>query len=247
MASSCPTCRSPWAAAGAGRPLLVLIYFIHHVATSIQLPWVIAGIAADLRQAVELELPTEADAFVPGAAPATDAALGGREPGCEVPAATSGYLQYVSQRRLVTVADRHDAVIELIHRPGHFVSAGRPLARVSPAEPPSAFVTDELRSARHRPPAHPAPGPGLRHRPAGRDRHPGAVTGGQRHVHRPVVHRLAGRRAGRDHPTLGQPPPGLSRRGRHRCASSRRASATSGWSTGPTTRSARPAAGCRRS
>ena len=126
--------------------LLVLIYFIHHVATSIQLPWVIAGIAADLRQAVELELPTDDDAFVPGRDPVADDALARASLGVEVPAATSGYLQYVSQRRLVTVAARNDAVVELIHRPGHFVSAGRPLARVSPAAA-VPFVTDELRRA----------------------------------------------------------------------------------------------------
>jgi uncharacterized membrane protein len=124
--------------------LLVLIYFIHHVATSIQLPWVIAGIAADLHQAVELELPTGDDAFVSGADPTDDAALARAEVGVEVPASTSGYLQYVSQRRLVKVAARHQAVVEVIHRPGHFVSAGRPLARVAPAEA-APFVAEELR------------------------------------------------------------------------------------------------------
>ena len=37
--------------------LAVLVYFIHHIAKSIQLPEVIAGIARDLDQAIEAEFP----------------------------------------------------------------------------------------------------------------------------------------------------------------------------------------------
>jgi uncharacterized membrane protein len=37
--------------------LAVLIYFIHHIAKSIQLPEVIAGIARDLLRAIEAEYP----------------------------------------------------------------------------------------------------------------------------------------------------------------------------------------------
>ncbi len=35
--------------------LAVLIYFLHHIATQIQLPQVIAGIAGDLAGAIELQ------------------------------------------------------------------------------------------------------------------------------------------------------------------------------------------------
>jgi uncharacterized membrane protein len=124
--------------------LVVLIYFIHHVATSIQLPWVIAGIAADLRRAIDVELADADDALVPGQDAAVDASVARARAGVEIPTATSGYLQFVSHRRLVRVAAANDAVIEIIHRPGHFVSAGRPLARVSPTEAAGA-VEQELR------------------------------------------------------------------------------------------------------
>ena len=126
--------------------LLVLIYFIHHVATSIQLPWVMAGIAADLHRAVDLELPGPDDVYVAGAQASDDQALALAAAGTPVAAATSGYLQYVSRRRLVEVAARHQAVIELVHRPGHFVTAGRPLARVSPAEAAPAVQAELRRS-----------------------------------------------------------------------------------------------------
>ena len=39
--------------------LAVLIYFIHHIAKSIQLPEVIAGIARDLMHAIDAEFPEE--------------------------------------------------------------------------------------------------------------------------------------------------------------------------------------------
>ena len=49
-----------------------------------------------------------------------------------VPAPSSGYLQFVGYERLVDIAAQNDAVIELLYRPGHFLVAGLPLARVWP-------------------------------------------------------------------------------------------------------------------
>jgi len=112
----------------------VLIYFIHHVAVSIQLPNVIAGIAGDLREAIEAQ-------FLP-AAPAqneTDATFPDvlrrlADEGAEVPATKSGYLQFIGQRRLVEIASQSGAVVQLLYHPGHFVLEGRPLAVVWPGE-----------------------------------------------------------------------------------------------------------------
>ena len=39
----------------------MLIYFIHHIAKSIQLPEVIAGIARDLTRAIDAEFPAQGD------------------------------------------------------------------------------------------------------------------------------------------------------------------------------------------
>ena len=49
----------------------VLIYFIHHIAKSIQLPEVIAGIARDLSSAVDAEFPVHAAPEVAATAPAS--------------------------------------------------------------------------------------------------------------------------------------------------------------------------------
>jgi len=45
----------------------------------------------------------------------------------------SGYLQFVSYAKLIEIAESFDAVIRLLYTPGHFVLAGRPIARVAPA------------------------------------------------------------------------------------------------------------------
>jgi uncharacterized membrane protein len=117
--------------------LAVLIYFIHHIAKSIQLPEVIAGIARDLMHAIDVEFPEQT------AAPPLASSMGAgksvaelleliEERGGVVPSDTSGYLQFVGYAQLVDIAVRTDAVIRLDHRPGHFIMAGRPLATVWP-------------------------------------------------------------------------------------------------------------------
>jgi uncharacterized membrane protein len=114
--------------------LAVLIYFIHHIAKSIQLPEVIASIARDLDRAINAEFPHTAEGGpVVGAdgGPLPVDAL--ESAGGQVNARQSGYLQFVGYGQLIEIADQLDVVIRLAHRPGHFVVAHRPLATVWPA------------------------------------------------------------------------------------------------------------------
>ncbi len=125
--------------------LAVLIYFIHHIAKSIQLPEVIAGIARDLMRAIDIEFPADSSP------PRTPSPLGTGKPveellqliedrGVVVPSDTSGYLQFVGYAQLIDIAVRTDTVIRLDHRPGHFIVAGRPLATVWPGGAASRFA-----------------------------------------------------------------------------------------------------------
>ena len=142
----------------------VLIYFIHHIARSIQLPQVIASIARDLSLAIDTEVATNAaardrardveereparrragsrsstpTAEVPGPTAEAEApAPASTAPAAAAPATIaaprSGYLQFVAYDTLVAIAADNDAVIRLLHRPGHFVVEGLPLATVWPA------------------------------------------------------------------------------------------------------------------
>lgn len=117
--------------------IAVLIYFIHHIAKSIQLPEVIAGIARDLLRAIDAEFPRqESDADSPEpvgtgkSVPELLQLIDDR--GGVVLASVSGYLQFVGYAQLVDIAVRTDAVIRLDHRPGHFLVEGRPIATVWP-------------------------------------------------------------------------------------------------------------------
>ncbi len=112
----------------------VLIYFIHHVTRSIQLPHVVAGIARDLDRAIDNGFPTVTHESVPAGLSVTELLHRLDETGASVLAARSGYLQYVGYRRLVAIAVTTDSVVQMLHRPGHFVVSGRPLAVVWPAE-----------------------------------------------------------------------------------------------------------------
>ncbi|MGO9300324.1 MAG: DUF2254 domain-containing protein [Acidimicrobiales bacterium] len=119
--------------------LSVLIYFIHHIAKSIQLPEVIAGIARDLIGEIDAELaeqkPHENGPASAAHGKSVEEVLQLLESeGGIVPASESGYLQFVGYAQLVRIATHTDAVIRLTHRPGHFIAAGRPLATVWPRE-----------------------------------------------------------------------------------------------------------------
>ncbi|MEA2566999.1 MAG: hypothetical protein QOD49_2176 [Actinomycetota bacterium] len=118
----------------------VLIYFIHHIAESIQLPEVIAGIAADLSNAIDAEFPEVespgggAEPEAPDGPPLEELVASIRDEGVPVPATESGYLQFVGYAELAGIAEGADAVVLLAHRPGHFVIAGRPFATVYPRQ-----------------------------------------------------------------------------------------------------------------
>jgi uncharacterized membrane protein len=129
--------------------LLVLIYFIHHTATSIQLPQVMASIAKDLSDAIDAQggaRPAGPPA-VPDSGPSSADLLARMEDGGGVVRATaSGYVQFIRLRDLVRFAEQADAVISLSHRPGHFIVEGQPIATVWPPEA-AAVVGEALGNA----------------------------------------------------------------------------------------------------
>ena len=113
----------------------VLIYFIHHTATAIQLPEVIASVARDLAGAIDAEKalsPGDADLVNGPSADVLEARLD--RAGRVVTASASGYLQFVRHATLVRIAAEFDAVIRLHYRPGHFLTQGHPVATVWPPE-----------------------------------------------------------------------------------------------------------------
>src|SRR5246500_5250318 len=117
--------------------LAVLIYFIHHIATQIQLPQVIACIAKDLAHAVSLQSSDQPRSATrkPAHGPSLDELITRIETsGSVIRTPKSGYLQFIRHQTLVRVATEANAVIRLPYRPGHFLVEGRELAGVWPPE-----------------------------------------------------------------------------------------------------------------
>ena len=113
----------------------VLIYFLNHIATMIQLPVVIANIATTLVS--EVTAMENSDAFGVGAARgASQDELLSRlaKEGAPIRTPRSGYLQVIRHDVLVKIATKANAVVQLPHRPGHFMVAGQVIARVWPPE-----------------------------------------------------------------------------------------------------------------
>jgi uncharacterized membrane protein len=113
----------------------VLIYFLNHIATMIQLPVVIANIATTLVS--EVTAMENSDACPAGMArgPSHDELLRRlADEGAPIRTPRSGYLQVIRHDILVKIAAKADAVVQLPYRPGHFMVAGGVIARVWPPE-----------------------------------------------------------------------------------------------------------------
>jgi uncharacterized membrane protein len=111
----------------------VLIFFIHHVATSIQASRIIARVAADLEAATEHVFPDrlgqgDRDYPTDGAA-AVRRSAAGRE-SRPVRAARAGYVQAIDGERLMAIACEQDVSLGLQVRPGMFVRDGSVLMTV---------------------------------------------------------------------------------------------------------------------
>ena len=112
----------------------VLIYFIHHLARSIQIDAIMSQIQRETREVIDDVYPQAAGDPVPEERcpdPPTHAVV--------LPAATSGYLQAIQPTPLVDAATGHDLVVRLIRRVGDHVVEGTPIAWAwhrSPDQPP---------------------------------------------------------------------------------------------------------------
>lgn len=110
----------------------VLIFFVHHIATTLQASEIIARIAGDTRRVLDRMYPEEGADDVADAAPGAmcDAVPAGRW--LPVTARDSGYIQHVDLGRLVGIARRSGLLVRLTLPTGDFVVQGQPTARYTP-------------------------------------------------------------------------------------------------------------------
>lgn len=111
----------------------VFIYFVHHIAVSIQAPHLIAAVYADLEEGLNRLFPERLGKEIKQGAVSeglyqVEERL--RQEGIDIPAETGGYLQAIETYRLVDLARKHRLVMLLHYRPGHFIIKGTPLVTV---------------------------------------------------------------------------------------------------------------------
>jgi uncharacterized membrane protein len=120
-----------------------LIFFIHHIAASIQASTIIAAITQETLHAVDDLFPEEL-----GQEEDEEDATPSLEPADLVwqmaPARERGYIQTVDMRSLLSFARTHDTIVRMAGGIGSFVSQGQPLAWVALFEPPDTSVVEEL-------------------------------------------------------------------------------------------------------
>ncbi|MPY68085.1 Uncharacterized membrane protein [Deinococcus reticulitermitis] len=126
--------------------LAILIYFIAHIAGSINVGRVVRLVSDELVSTIEAQFPERGDHPAPAAAAAPADPAHARE----VRASAGGYLQALDVAGLLRLAGRHGAVIRLTVRPGQFVFPGMVVAHTAPAalgQVRAALVTGPRRTS----------------------------------------------------------------------------------------------------
>lgn len=118
-----------------------LIFFIHHVATSIQVSCIVADIAAETRRAADHVFPAEPASSNPTRSPLPDSDWH------PVLAPASGYIQLIDERALLRAAVKHDLVIRSELPIGEFVVASAPLLVVAGTNAADPEALRDLKSA----------------------------------------------------------------------------------------------------
>lgn len=113
----------------------VLIYFVHHVAESIQVSHVLEVAGNELDAAIKRLFPERIGD------PAADSRPPAQNRGKPVVAETHGYVQAIDHPTLMSVAVEHNVTLTVVLRPGEYSLPGATLLLAEPALPPAAEAT----------------------------------------------------------------------------------------------------------
>ncbi len=125
----------------------VLIYFIHHVATMIQAPYIIALVARELDESIDHMFPEQLGHSEPAPRrqdPVQEVPEDFARQACAVTAAHEGYLQAIDAGGLMRLAVENDLLIILWYRPGGFIVRSSKIMEVWPSERVSEELISQL-------------------------------------------------------------------------------------------------------
>src|SRR5690606_41684014 len=117
-----------------------LVYFIHHVAASIQSGAITRGIAAATLHTIDTVFPDPLE----GDEVAADRDAGGGLQWYPVPATEMGYIERVQYQALLEFAREHDVVVRMERNLGDFASPDRCIASIGARRAPDADAMRRL-------------------------------------------------------------------------------------------------------
>ena len=121
--------------------LACLLYFIHHIAISIQASQIVDRVARETERILDQVLPITV-AGLPPAEPAEPVTAG-----APILATGSGYIRTIDESALIAIAEAHDVALRVDRYIGQFVAEGTPLLGITPPGRATAVVEDACRQA----------------------------------------------------------------------------------------------------
>lgn len=115
--------------------LVILLYFIHHITMIAQAPEIVASLAHDLNRSIETIFPEKIGDPPPDEASphvkVTDAQRDAIRDGITIRSKAEGYIQTIEADELLSLAVKHNLIIQLPKRPGDFLALEEPIALVA--------------------------------------------------------------------------------------------------------------------
>lgn len=122
-----------------------LIYFIHHIATSIQASTIIASIASETIHTIDRMFPGEIASGATDDTEEWDVALEKRS-WHAIAAPSDGYIQSMDADGLLKIARESNAIVRMERGIGAFIVAGSPLFSLALGSPPTRKTLERLRT-----------------------------------------------------------------------------------------------------
>lgn len=128
--------------------IAVLIYFIHHAATIIQVSHIISEASHDLHQAIDRLFPKKLGQSLPKSKPDEHAIPANFDWDVyRVKAKSSGYVQAIDNEKLMQIACDRSLLLHVKSRPGRFLVKGSELVMVFPGDKVNRKLSDRINDA----------------------------------------------------------------------------------------------------
>lgn len=112
--------------------VLVLIFFIHHIAGSLQITTILENIALDTKQSIEKMFPQELGDAASEDEKASAHKIESIKNWKKIPALTAGYVQNIDTDGLLEYAAHNDILIKMRRGIGQFAGTGSVIAEIAP-------------------------------------------------------------------------------------------------------------------